>query len=114
MIYFQKWNNDSFESKFLKHIEKNIKKPDLKLYIGFDYGFFLGTNIYYCNDEAFFIASKINNSFIKQKQLVRLFTYSDISKEYDIIILLGYSNSIKERLRLLYNKNKILKALSFY
>ena len=54
------------------------------------------------------------NSFLKQKQLVRLFTNSDISKDYDIIILLGYSNLRKERLRLLKNKNKILKALSFY
>ena len=114
MIYFQKWSDDSFESKFLKHLEKNIKKSKLKLYIGFDYGFFLGINIYYCNDDAFICAANMYNSFLKQKQLVRLFTNSDISKDYDIIILLGYSNLRKERLRLLKNKNKILKALSFY
>ena len=53
-----------------------------------------------------------NNEIIKLEKINK--DLNEKIKDYDIIILLGYSNLRKERLRLLKNKNKILKALSFY
>lgn len=114
MIYLQKWKEKTFENRYLKSFKNIIKEPKLNLYIGFDYGFFLGINIYYCNTDSFKEAKKINDSLKKCKQLIKLCTNIDVSNDYDIIILLGYSNLYKEKLRLLLNKKKILKALSSY
>lgn len=114
MLYFQKWNEDSFEYKILKFLKDNIKEPNYNLYIGFDYGFFLGINIFYCNKNFKKHAEKIYFSFKQKSQKIKLLSNSDISNDFDVIVLLGYSNLIKEKMRILFNKKKILKALSFY
>ena len=112
MIYVQDWNENTFENKYLKCFKNITNKPNLNLYIGFDYGFFLGMNIYYCTDLGKNEASNINNSLKKCNQLIKLCTNIDVTNEYDIILLLGYSNLFIEKIRLLKNKKKILKALS--
>jgi hypothetical protein len=114
MLYFQKWSENSFEYKFLKFLKDNIKEPNFNLYIGFDYGFFLGINIFYSNKDAKKHAEKIYISLKNNNQKIKLLCNSDISKNFDVIILLGYSNLSKEKRRLSLNKKKILKALSFY
>ena len=112
MIYLQKWNKNTFEYKYLNCLKKITNKPELNLYIGFDYGFFLGINIFYCNEKGKIEAFNINNSLKKCNQLIKLCTNIDVTNEYDIILLLGYSNLLIEKIRLLKNNKKILKALS--
>lgn len=111
MIYYQNWSKNSFEYKYLKRIAKHIKEnPNINCYIGFDFGFFCGCNIYYKSENK--IAKSIYNNFINYKIKVRLFT--NIDYDFDVIILLGYTNLLKEKIRLQRNCKKILKALSFF
>ena len=113
MIYFQKWEKGTFEYDFLKEIKKSMKeKPYLKLYIGFDYGFFCGINIYYGSSSNPKYAHKLLSILNENKLNVRLFTFIDY--DFDIILLLGYSNNKKERQYLWKNKKKLMKALSFF
>ena len=111
MIYYQNWSTNSFEYKYLKHIKKHIKEnPNINCYIGFDFGFFRGINIYYNSNNK--TATNVYNNFIKNKINVRLFT--NIEYDYDVIILLGYTNLLIEKIYLTINKKKIMKALSFF
>lgn len=111
MLYFQKWENNSFEYKYLNEIRKTVSdKKDKKIYFGFDYGFFNGTNIYYGTKKEKDLANKVYNLFNKTKLNIRLFT--NIDYDYDLIILFAYSNNKKERKYLIKKKKKILKALS--
>ena len=111
MIYYQNWSKNIFEYKYLKRIKKNIKEnPNINCYIGFDFGFFRGVNIYYNKENK--SASNAYNNFIKNKINVRLFT--NIDYNFDVIIFLGYTNLLIEKLYLLINKQKIMKALTFF
>ena len=111
MYYYQKWKKHSFEYNYLNYIRKNIKEnPNINCYIGFDFGFFSGTNIYYNKENKF--ANTINNNFINNKIKVRLFTNIDF--DFDVIILLGYTNIKQEKRYLSKNKKIIMKALSFF
>ena len=111
MFYYQKWCKNSFEYKYLKYLQKHIKEnPNINCYIGFDFGFFCGVNIYYNKQNNY--AKNIYRNFINNKIKVRL--YTNIEYDFDVIILLGYSNLLKERIYLTLNKNKFLKALSFF
>lgn len=111
MYYYQKWSKNSFEYNYLKFIKQHIKEnPNINCYIGFDFGFFVGTNIYYNKENKY--ANTIYNNFINNKIKVRLFT--NIDYEFDVIILLGYTNIKKEKWRLRKNKKIIVKALSFF
>ena len=113
MIYFQKWEKGSFEYNFLNEIKKHIKeKPYLKLYIGFDYGFFCGMNIYYGSNHDSKHAHKLLSILNENKFNVRLFT--NIDYDFDVILLLGYTNNKKERQYLWKIKKKLMKALSFF
>lgn len=110
MIYYQNWSKNCFEYKYLKFIQKNIKEnPNINCYIGFDFGFFCGTNIYYFKENK--LANQVYKNFIDNNLNVRLFT--NIDYKFDVIILLGYTNINKEKKYLRKNKNKIMKALSF-
>lgn len=110
MIYYQNWSKNSFEYKYLKQIQKHIKEnPNINCYIGFDFGFFCGCNIYYFKDDT--LAKKIYKNFKQSNLNVRLFT--NIDYDFDVIILLGYSNLKCEKRYLRKSKNKIMKALSF-
>jgi hypothetical protein len=111
MYYYQKWSKYSFEYNYLEFIKKNIKEnPNINCYIGFDFGFFSGVNIYYNKKNEF--ADTIYNNFIKNKINVRLFT--NIDYDFDVIILLGYSNNRHEKKYLRNKKENIMKALSFF
>ena len=113
MIYFQQWEKDSFEYIFLNEIKNVMKeKPNLKLYVGFDYGFFCGMNIYYGTNSDPSYAKLLHKLLKKEKLSIRLFT--NIDYDFDVIILLGYSNNQKERQYLWKNKKKLMKALSFF
>lgn len=111
MYYYQKWSKNSFEYNYLKFIKKNIKEnPNIDCYIGFDFGFFHGVNIYYNKENEF--ANAIYNNCIKNKINVRLFT--NIDYDFDVIVLLGYSNIKHEKKVLRKNKKNIMKALTFF
>jgi hypothetical protein len=113
MIFYQNWSKGCFEERYLRKIKNRIKEnPKLKCYIGFDFGFFRGVNIYYGSNYSDEAAKKIYEQFTKYNIPVRLFT--NIDYDFDIIILLGYSNLIIEKISLLINKRKIMKALSFF
>ena len=113
MIYFQKWEEGTFEYNFLKEIKKHIKeKPCLKLYVGFDYGFFCGMNIYYGSNHNSQHAQRLLSILNENKFNIRLFT--NIDYDFDVILLLGYTNNKKERQYLWRNKKKLMKALSFF
>ena len=111
LIYYQKWETSSFEYNFLNEIKKVIKdKPNKKIYFGFDYGFFCGVNIYYGSQKEDMLANKIYYLLKKEKINIRLKT--NISYDFDLIVLFGYSNNEKEVKYLSKKKNKILKALT--
>ena len=111
MYYYQNYSKGSFEYKYLKFIKQNIKEnPNINCYIGFDFGFFNGTNIYYNKENKY--ANQIYSNFIKNKINVRLFT--NIDYDFDVIILLGYTNIKQEKRYLSKNKKIIMKALSFF
>jgi hypothetical protein len=111
MYYYQKWSKHSFEYNYLKCIKEKIKEnPNINCYIGFDFGFFRGVNIYYNKENKY--ANTIYDNFIKNKINVRLFT--NIDYDFDIIILLGYTNIPQEKRYLRKNKKIIMKALSFF
>lgn len=113
MIYYQKWKKDTFEYKYLSSISKKIKKnPNIKCYIGFDFGFFHGTNIFYNSDKGYKIAKNINDYCVNNNLDIRLFT--NIPYNYDLIILLGYTNLKKEQSYLLQKKKIFVKAFSFF
>jgi hypothetical protein len=84
MIYYQNWSKNSFEYKYLKQIKKNIKEnPNINCYIGFDFGFFCGCNIYYFQENK--LANDIYKAFKDNNLKVRLFT--NIDYNFDVIIL---------------------------
>ena len=113
MIYYQKWKKDTFEYKYLSSISKKIKKnPKIKCYIGFDFGFFHGTNIFYNSEKGYEIAKKINDYCLNNNLDIRLCT--NIPYNYDLIILLGYTNLKKEQKYLLQKKKIFVKAFSFF
>ena len=113
MIYIQKWSENSFEGKYLKDISNVIKeKPNLKLYIGFDYGFFYGINIYYGSIKDKVYAQSLYDILKNRKFKIRLFT--NIDYDFDIILLLGYTNNQNQRQYLWKNKKKLMKALSIF
>ena len=113
MLFTQQWKNKTFESKYLSYIKNKITlKPELNLYLGFDYGFFCGINIYYGNEKGKKYAAAINQKFKDNKIKVRLMT--NIETNFDVIILLGYSSIKKERLKLILYRKKIVKLLSFF
>ena len=112
MIYYQKHSENTFEYDYLSYLKQNIKEnPNINCYIGFDFGFFHGTNIYYGSNKNSKHAKDIYNNFIKNNIDVRLFC--NIPSDFDVIILLGYSNIYKERYYLLKHIKKIMKAISF-
>ncbi len=111
MIFIQNWPKNSFENIFLKRIREVLKdKDNKKLYFGFDYGFFLGVNIYYGSKCEPTLANKVNDLFKKKKITIRLCT--NIPYDFDVIVLFGCTNLIKQRLILRKNEKNILKALS--
>ena len=113
MLFIQKWKKNSFEHKYLSHLQNKIMfKPQLNLYLGFDYGFFCGLNIYYSSEKGKKYANILKEKFNKKNIKVRLMT--NIESNYDIILLLGYSNLKKERLKLIIFKNKIVNVTSFF
>ncbi len=112
MLYFQKWDKNSFEFQFLKKMKTVIKdKPNQKIYLGFDYGFFYGMNLYYGSDKSDRLAQKAYQLFKMNHIPIRLMT--NIPYDFDLIILFGYSNLRKERHILRKKEKKIMKALSF-
>lgn len=111
LIYYQKWEKSTFEYNFLNEIKKVIKdKPDKKIYFGFDYGFFSGINIYYGSKKDDKLANNLYEIFKSIKLNIRLKT--NISYDFDLIVLFGYSNNISEIKYLTKKKKKILKALT--
>lgn len=113
MIYYQKWKKGSFEYKYLYSISKKIKRnPNIKCYVGFDFGFFHGTNIFYNSNKGYEKAKYINEFLICNNVDIRLFT--NIPYNYDLIILLGYTNIKKEKKYLIQNKKIFVKAFSFF
>ena len=113
MIYYQKWKKDTFEYKYLSSISKKIKRnPNIKCYIGFDFGFFHGTNIFYNSEEGYKKAKLLNDYLIENNVDIRLFT--NIPYNYDLIVLLGYTNLKKEKNYLLNKKKIFMKAFSFF
>lgn len=111
MLYFQKWPVNTFEYKFLKKVEKIINKQNnYKMYFGFDYGYFLGINIYYGSNHSDKLALKLKDKLQTNKGLIRLCT--NIPYDFDLIVLFGYSNLRKQRLILRKKQKIILKALS--
>ena len=85
------------------------ENPNINCYIGFDFGFFCGCNIYYFQENK--LANDIYKAFKDNNLKVRLFT--NIDYNFDVIILLGYTNLKCEKRYLRKNKNIIMKALSF-
>ncbi len=112
MLYFQQWEENSFENQFLKKVKNVLKdKPDQKIYLGFDYGFFCGMNIYYGSQKNEDLAQRAYQLFKSYHLPIRLIT--NISYDFDLILLFGYPNQRKERHILRKNEKKIMKALSF-
>lgn len=111
MIYYQKWQENTFEYDFLNKIKKVIEdKPNYKIYLGFDYGFFSGINIYYGTNKKSDLAFKLYDLLNKQKVKIRLIC--NISYDFDLIVLFGYTNNIQEIKNLKKYERKILKALT--
>ena len=111
MIYFQKWKENTFEFDYLEKIKQIFnKKPNFNLYIGFDYGFFCGINIYYGSKKNTYYAKKLYDLLTKYNLNIRLFT--NIDYDIDVIILLGYPNTKKQRQYLWKKQKIIMKALS--
>lgn len=110
MIFFQKWSEHSFESKYLNNIRKHLKDNSKKIYLGFDYGFFKGINIYYGSNKDKSFSYAIYKKFIDENINVRL--YTNIPYDFDLIILFGYTNQKKERKYLKKKRKKIMKVLS--
>lgn len=110
MIFFQKWSKHSFENKYLNSIKNNLKDNERNIYLGFDYGFFKGVNIYYGSNKDRDFSYKIYKKFINEKINVRL--YTNIPYDFDLIILFGYTNQKKEKKYLKKNRKRIMKVLS--
>lgn len=110
MILFQQDYTTRFERKIIKKISKKTPNRSEKIFIGFEYGFFKGCNIYYGNLQAYKKAKKIYDAFVKEKIFVRLFT--NLACEYDVVIFLGYTNRLSERVKIYKKLSKIIKALS--
>lgn len=105
----QEWKKNTFEFRYLKNIQ--IKYLG-KVYIGFDYGYFKGINIYFKDNTYKEKAYQLKNEFDKKNIFVRLCT--NLPSDYDFIILLGYSNLLSEKIKLIIQKRKIKKALSTF
>ena len=111
MLFFQKWDENTFEYNFLKLVKNNIKdKNKCKIYIGFDFGFSTGINIYYGSQKNNKYALKLERLFKEQNLNVRLVT--NIEEDFDLIVLFGYINLYKERKYLKKYKSKILEVIS--
>lgn len=114
MFYYQKWKKDSFEYKYLYKLSKKIKEnPNIKCYIGFDFGFFHGLNIYYGSNNGYQYGKTICENLLKNNVDIRLFCNHHYYN-FDLIVLLGYSNISQERFYLSKKIKKIMKAFSFF
>lgn len=110
MITYQQCKKNSFEEKILKRLNIN-DNPNIKCFIGFDFGFFRGVNVYYKNDIDENIKNNIYQKVLESKINLRLFT--NYNSEYDVIILLGYTNLRCERKYIKKNIDKFLKLFTF-
>ncbi len=111
MITVQKWKENTFEYFFLKQMKESINNhSDKKVYLGFDYGFFSGVNIYYgsLKDEGY--AQKVYNAFKKEKIEIRL--YCNIDYDFDLILLFGYINNEKQRQIFKKIRKKVMRVLT--
>ena len=112
LLYIQQWSKNSFEYNYLNNIKKVINHQNMKMYLGFDYGYFSGINVYYGSSNDPSLALKLKDCLIKNKLNVRLCV--NIPYDFDIILLLGYTNLKKERHYLIKKKKNLMKALSFF
>lgn len=110
MIIYQQDFITPFERKVLHYLQKKLSDSQYEVFIGFEYGFFKGMNLYYGNEEVYFKAKEVYDRLKQEKILIRLFT--NLPCDYDLIIFLGYTNQFTERIRIIKKMSKIVKALS--
>lgn len=110
MIVYQKCKKNSFEEKYLKKLNIN-DNPNINCFIGFDFGFFRGMNVYYSNNIDKKLKERLSECIKNSKVNLRLFTNYDC--EFDIVVLLGYSNLKCEKRYLKKNISNIVKFFSF-
>ena len=109
---------NSFEKKVLNKIKKELdsklKKDNIlvtdNIFIGFSYGNYHGTNLYYESHKNEQKAKFIKN-ILKNNQ-INIRCFSNLNMEYDIEILLGYADNKKEKSYIKQNLSKVIQ--SFY
>ena len=115
---YQTASKNSFEKKVLNKIKRSLevkmKKADIlvtdNIFIGFSYGNYHGTNLYYESKKNEEKAKFLRNIMENNEICIRCF--SNLNMEYDIEILLGYADNKKEKA---YIKNSVSKVIqSFY
>ena len=101
MVVYQKCKKNSFEEKYLKKLNIN-DNPNINCFIGFDFGFFRGMNVYYSNNIDKKLKEKLSECIKNSKVNLRLFTNYDC--EFDIVVLLAIIIT-----QLLWNKSIFTK-----
>lgn len=112
LLYVQQYKKNTFEYKFLSQIKSVVEDSNLRCYFGFDFGFFSGINIYYGSSKDDTPARHLYTLLKNENLNIRMMT--NIDYDFDIIVLFGYINNYKEKIKLLKNKKNIVKALSLF
>ena len=117
-LIYQSTIKNTFEHKILNKIKNSLdlklKKENIiineNIFIGFSYGNYHGTNVYYLANKHLQTAKFLKN--ILENQNIDIRCFSNLKMEYDIEILIGYANNKKEKN---YIKNSVEHIIdSFY
>ncbi len=113
-FFYKQTIKNSFEHKILNKIKKQLEKLNInvkeKIYIGFSFGDYHGTNIYYSIKKNEKKARLLKN--ILTNNHVDIACFSNMNMDYDIKILLGYSSNKDERKYIKSIVNPIIHALN--